>query len=151
MFDQAESRGIRARNQALIREGGEQGRAAVLNCPEAGITALGLSWGVSPMTGCTTATRCLVRVVNDIQDTTMVVESPRDRAAIILDLLKLTRRVNRRRDNALRVSLHLTADLIVLHWHSPCWHNDDFSKAILEVARPLYEAERLIQEGGPQA
>jgi hypothetical protein len=28
MFDQAQSRGIRARTQALIREGGEQGRAA---------------------------------------------------------------------------------------------------------------------------
>jgi hypothetical protein len=32
MFDQAQSRGIRARNQALIRIGGEQGRAAVLDC-----------------------------------------------------------------------------------------------------------------------
>ncbi len=44
MNDQAQSRGIRVRNQALIREGGEQGRTAVLDCFEAGATALGLSW-----------------------------------------------------------------------------------------------------------
>jgi len=42
MFDQAQSRGIRARNQAMIREAGEQGRAAVSDCLETGITALGL-------------------------------------------------------------------------------------------------------------
>jgi hypothetical protein len=44
MFNQAVSRGIRARNQATIREAGEQGRAAVLCCFSAGITAHGLSW-----------------------------------------------------------------------------------------------------------
>ena len=32
MFNQAQSRGIRARHQAVIREAGEQGRAAVLDC-----------------------------------------------------------------------------------------------------------------------
>jgi hypothetical protein len=31
MFHQAASRGIRARNQAMIRAGGEQGRAASYN------------------------------------------------------------------------------------------------------------------------
>jgi hypothetical protein len=44
---QAPGRGIRARNQAMIRVGGEQGRAAVLSCLLAGITARGLSWKVS--------------------------------------------------------------------------------------------------------
>ena len=43
MFYQAVSRGIRARNQATIRIGGEQGRAAVLYCFLAGATAYGLS------------------------------------------------------------------------------------------------------------
>lgn len=48
MFRQATSRGIRARNQAMIRTGGEQGRAAVLDCFLAGATAPGLSWEHSP-------------------------------------------------------------------------------------------------------
>ena len=41
---QAPGRGIRARNQAMIRIGGEQGRAAVSRCFLTGITARGLSW-----------------------------------------------------------------------------------------------------------
>jgi hypothetical protein len=43
LFHQTESRCIRARNQAMIREGGEQGRAAALRCFLAGATACGLS------------------------------------------------------------------------------------------------------------
>ncbi len=41
---QAPSPVIRARNQALIRIGGEQGRAAALRCFSAGSRARGLSW-----------------------------------------------------------------------------------------------------------
>ena len=48
MFNQAVSRGIRARIQATNRIGGEQGRAAVSSCFLAGITAYGLSWERSP-------------------------------------------------------------------------------------------------------
>ena len=45
MFNQqAQGRGVRARNQAMIRDGGEQGRAAVYGCFVTGATALGLSW-----------------------------------------------------------------------------------------------------------
>jgi hypothetical protein len=153
MFDQAESRGIRARNQALIREGGEQGRAAVLNCFEAGITAYGLSWKEFPMTCCTTATRCRVRIVNDIDDRTSVVESPRDRSLVIFDLMRMVKVTNRRRDEVLKVSLHLLPDLIVLHFHCPNY-NDDLAKAVLEAARPLHEVEKLlwiIWKGGQQA
>lgn len=39
LSDQAASRGIRARHQAMIPEGGEQGRAAVLHCFSTGATA----------------------------------------------------------------------------------------------------------------
>ena len=42
MFCQAASRGIRARNQGMIREAGDQGRAAVLDCLMPGATACGL-------------------------------------------------------------------------------------------------------------
>ena len=48
MYDQAVSRGIRARNQAMIRIGGEQGRAAVLYCYLPGATAHCFSQGVFP-------------------------------------------------------------------------------------------------------
>jgi hypothetical protein len=44
MFNQAVSRGICVRNQAMIRNGGEQGRAVALSYFLAGITARGLSW-----------------------------------------------------------------------------------------------------------
>lgn len=44
MFNQAVSRGICARTQAMIRIGGEQGRAVVLDYFLAGATAYGLSW-----------------------------------------------------------------------------------------------------------
>lgn len=48
MFNQAVSRGICARNQALTHIGGEQGRAVALRYFLAGITAYGLSWECSP-------------------------------------------------------------------------------------------------------
>jgi hypothetical protein len=48
MFQQAKSPVIRARNQAMIRTGGERGRAAVLSCFEPGATARGLFWECSP-------------------------------------------------------------------------------------------------------
>jgi hypothetical protein len=45
MFNQAQSRGIRARVQSPIRHWtGRKTRAAVLDCLEAGATALGLFW-----------------------------------------------------------------------------------------------------------
>ena len=44
MFNQAVSRGIRARNQAMIGEARERGREAVLDCFLAGDRARGLSW-----------------------------------------------------------------------------------------------------------
>ena len=48
MFNQAVSRGICARNQAMIRIGGEQSRAVALSYFLAGITAYGLSWECFP-------------------------------------------------------------------------------------------------------
>ena len=45
---QAPGRGIRARNQAAIRIGGEQGLAAVPVCFSTGTTARGLSWKALP-------------------------------------------------------------------------------------------------------
>jgi hypothetical protein len=94
-----------------------------------------------------TTTPCRVNIVDDIRHCSTTVNSPRDRSAVIFDLMKLARRVNRRRSEAIKVSLSLTADSIVLHWHSPCREDDGFVKSILELARPMYEVEQLIQDG----
>ena len=45
IFNQAESRGIRVRTQAVTHNGGEQGRAVALSYFLPGITARGLSLG----------------------------------------------------------------------------------------------------------
>jgi hypothetical protein len=58
--NQATGRGIRARNQAMIREAGEQGRAAVSGCFLASAAARGLSCQGNP----TMKTRTLVVVEN---------------------------------------------------------------------------------------
>jgi len=48
IFHQAVSPVIRAPSQAVIRTGGEQGRAAVRSCFLAGSRAYGLSWECCP-------------------------------------------------------------------------------------------------------
>ena len=53
MFNQAVSRGIRSRNQGMIRAAGDQGREAALSCLQPGITARGLSWEFPPMSTAT--------------------------------------------------------------------------------------------------
>jgi hypothetical protein len=92
---------------------------------------------------------CRVRIVNDISGGTAIVESTRDRSMVVFDLMRMVKAVNRRRDEVLKVALHLLPDLIVLHFHCP--HSDDgLAKAVLEAARPLHEVERLIIMGGGQ-
>jgi len=86
------------------------------------------------MTSCTTATRCRVRIVNHITDSITVVESPRDRSMVVFDLMKMVKATNRRRDEVLKVSLHLLPELIVLHFHCPNY-DDGLAKAVLEAAR----------------
>ena len=103
------------------------------------------------MTTCTAPTRCQVRVINDIQGNTTVVESPRDRSMVVFDLMKMVKTVNRRRDTTVKASLHLTADSIILHWHCP-WHfGVALAAELLEVGKPVYEVESLIVRGGQQA
>ena len=99
----------------------------------------------------TTPACCRVRIVNHISDSVTIVESPRDRSVVLFDLMKMAKVVNRRRDTTVKVSLHLTADLIVLHWHCP-WHfGGALAAELLEVAQPVYEVEALIVKGGQQA
>ena len=85
MFNQAQSRSIRARNQAMIRTGGEQGRAAVSSCFVTGATALGLSWRVVSMA---TATKSAKRFD---RPAVLVPPSPRCQAVGILAGNRLVR------------------------------------------------------------
>jgi hypothetical protein len=94
-----------------------------------------------------TTSICRVRIVNHITGRTVVVESPRDPAMVWLDLVRLVRYINRRRDETLRASVHLLQDLIVLNWHTPNYWADDIVRATLEITQPLYDAEKLICEG----
>ena len=48
MFNQAVSRGIRSRNQGMIRAAGDQGREVALRYFQPGATARGLSWEQTP-------------------------------------------------------------------------------------------------------
>lgn len=103
------------------------------------------------MTTCTTPTRCRVRIVNDINNSVTIVESPRDKGVVIFDLMKMVKVVNRRRDETVRASLHLLPDLIVLHWHCPWIIANSLAAEFLEISKPVYEVERVIWGGGPQA
>jgi hypothetical protein len=98
-------------------------------------------------TATTTATTCRVRIVNHIDGRTTIIESSRDRCQVFLDLAKMVKTVNRRRDETLKASLHLLLDLIVLHWHCP--HVEvDLACEIMRIVSPLHDCERLILEGG---
>lgn len=96
----------------------------------------------------TTTTHCRVRIVNDITGHTAIVETPRNRSLVIFDLMSMVRKVNRRRDDCVKASLHLLPDLIILHWFCPN-HDDDLAKAVLESAEPVREVEKLIWGGRP--
>jgi hypothetical protein len=97
------------------------------------------------------SSRCRVRIVNDIDGHTTVVESPRDRSMVVFDLMKMVKAVNRRRDETVKASLHLLPDWIVLHWHCPWIVANDLAADLLEVAKPVHEVESLIVKGGQQA
>jgi hypothetical protein len=87
---------------------------------------------------------CRVRIVNDVNGQTTIVETQRDRCAVYFDLAKMVRQVNRRRDNMLRASLHLLQDTIVLHWHNPWIAGAGLAAELLEIAEPLHRVEAII-------
>jgi hypothetical protein len=93
---------------------------------------------------------CSVRIVNDINGRTVTVESSRDRSAVFFDLRSMVKTINHNGGEVLKASLHLCRDSIVLHFHCP-YHDDGLSKVMLSTVEPLYQVERLIRNGGPQA
>ena len=104
------------------------------------------------MSTCTTPTaRCRVRICNHVTGETVMVETVRDRADVLVDLMYLIRRTNRRRDESLRGCLCVRHDLIVLHWHSPLHYGDEFTRDMIEAVAPLHEVENILWKGGQQA
>ena len=103
-----------------------------------------------PLSPSTLRDRCRVRIVNDITGRVTIVESPRRRSHVFIDIAKLVKNVNRCRDldDVVKVSLHLTEELIVLHFHCPgC--DDELAMAVVDAVPELVgKVERLIWEGG---
>lgn len=97
------------------------------------------------------AVRCRVRIINDVTGQTATVESDRDRGDVLVDLMRLVRRVNRRRDETLRACLRIGHDLIVLHWHSPLFFGDEFAREAIEAVAPLHEVENILWTKGSQS
>jgi len=85
-----------------------------------------------------------VKIVNDITGHTTVVETQRDCVAVYFGLAKIMRRVNRRRDQTMKVSLHMLQDILVLHIHCPLWWGDSLAAESLKIAEPLREFEQII-------
>ena len=105
------------------------------------------------MLGTSTPTHCLVRIVDDIQGRTTVIETPRSLVDVWFDLSRLIYRVNDVEDDILRASLSMSiaSRTIVMHWHSPCIYAANAAVDLLEICKPFHEVEKLILEGGPEA
>ena len=95
---------------------------------------------------------CRVKIVNHFTDQTTVVESKRDAASVFLDLVSLVRAANRQRDDTLRGSVHLTEDLIILHWHTGAVTEIGvkFNGELLAVGEPMRQVDRVLwgERGG---
>jgi hypothetical protein len=93
------------------------------------------------MAGCTR-----VRPVNDLTAHTTTVESPRERAAVFFDLVKIARRANRKNEEALRMSVHLTAESIIIHFHTTTISEigTKFNADLLALGDPIRETEQIV-------
>ena len=151
--EQATGPVIRSRTQAMIRIGGEQGREAALSCFQAGSRARGLSC-CAVERGRGSLMSCRVRLVNDVTDSTTTVETQRDRCEVFLGLAQIVRHVNRRKDETIKASLHMTPDLVILHWHCQLYWGKSFAAATRDIGEPIRRAEAIIwghREGQPSS
>ena len=97
--------------------------------------------------------RTRVRIVNHITGNTKTVETLRDAYAVAVDLMRLAKKVNRRRDRTVKASVQLLPDLIVLQWHCPCFESfaGELAKELIDTAEPIHEADDFIWKGGHRA
>lgn len=86
---------------------------------------------------------CRVRIVNDFTSHTTTVETRRDRGAVYFGLANVVRYVNRQRGHAMKASLHMMADELVLHIHCPSCRGDS-TDVPANVAGPMRQVEEII-------
>jgi hypothetical protein len=86
---------------------------------------------------------CRVRIVNDITGHTTTVETRRDRGAGHFGLANVVRYVTRQRGHAMKASLHMMADQLVLHVHCPSCCGDSTDRPT-NVAGTMRQVEEII-------
>jgi hypothetical protein len=100
------------------------------------------------MIGCTR-----VKVVDDLDGKTTIVESPRDRGAVYLDLVRLVHETNHRaKRTEFRASLHLTEELITVHFYTTAESEAGvkWNAELYAIGKPLHQIESVIwgKKGG---
>jgi len=86
-----------------------------------------------------------LKIVDDIRQTTTILESPRDRSEVFYELGLLVRKVNaNRRETMIRASLHLQRDLVVLRWSCPWIVGATLAAELLRVAAPVGQVHEIL-------
>ncbi len=93
------------------------------------------------MIGCTR-----VKVVDDLANHTTIVETKRERGDVFMDLVKIAREANRKREDALKMSVHLAADLIIVHYHTTTTSEvaSKFNAEVIALGNPIRDVERIL-------
>jgi len=90
-----------------------------------------------------TTQRCFLRIVDDILDETRMVEIPRDQNSVIADLLLMQKTV-RQLQKAIRLAVHITSEVVTLHW----WAEDlPFTRLMVGVGEIPRTFLECLQEG----
>ncbi|MCC6127435.1 MAG: hypothetical protein IT426_20955 [Pirellulales bacterium] len=85
-----------------------------------------------------------IQIIDDITETVVETVIPGERGKVLANLLFVRKQIARRQDNV-RLTLHIRPDLLSLHW----WAKDmKFARAILEVATIPTSTIDLLKRGG---
>ena len=91
--------------------------------------------------------------LNDMEGSTKIVETGRERSAVYFDLVELVHRTNRRaKRTKLRASLHLTEELITIHFYTTAVFAIAvaFNAELYAAGKPIHDCESIIwgRKGG---
>ncbi len=90
-----------------------------------------------------TTTRCCLRIVDDILDESKLVEIQRDKDSVLIDLLLMQKTVYKIQ-KAIRLCIHITHEVITLHW----WTEDrDFTRLLIGMAEIPRTVLECLQRG----
>jgi hypothetical protein len=85
-----------------------------------------------------------VKIVDEITAHTTIVESCRSRAEVYLDLCRLARQTNSRRDDMVRATVGLSPELITIRWFCPWLIAIEVAAEMLELAAPIHAVEQIL-------